>query len=96
MKYQQDFIAADQEIGFGYLRQCQELVVFGVATGWIDSHRDGILYYKHARSSAKISNEFMTFVPIEVAIELAAVDHFLYLSQGFGTNTEFREVECIQ
>ena len=38
----------------------------------------------------------MTFVPIEVAIELAAVDHFLYLSQGFGTNTEFREVECIQ
>jgi hypothetical protein len=96
MQYQQVCIAADQEIGLGDQRQGQENVVFGVAASRSYLQNSGILHYEQVRSSAQIGNEFLAFFPIEVAIELAAVDHFLYLSQCFGTGTEFREVEGFQ
>jgi hypothetical protein len=93
IQHQQILIATDHSICLGCLRQCQELVVPGIATGRLYLRYVGILYCKHADTSVEIGDECLAFFQVEVAIELATVEYNLNLSQRLSTGADIAEAK---
>ena len=85
MQDQQVPITADQNIRLGCQRQREELVVFGIAAGAYRFHQFRILDCEDVDSSANGGDKCLAFFPIEVAVEFAAVEHCLNLSQRLRT-----------
>jgi len=94
MQHQQVPIAADQNICLDCERQCQKLLVPGIAAERSYLRRAGILHYKQVHTSVKIGDECPTLLYIEVTIKLATAEHYLNLSQRFSTSADITEAKC--
>jgi hypothetical protein len=96
MQHQQVCIAAYQNIGLGCQRQCQKIVVFGIAAERSDGRQVSKFNCEEKGTPPYCRYKRVARIPITITVELSAIQNLLQLGKCLYARAQVKGFQCFR